>query len=106
MSGGDIAVAHRVGAVRSQKCDRYYDLPGIAILTDQSRAVDERPSAEPVSPPLRQSPRFARREGLRCALEEGLDLVLQRAPIEAGSTRLREELVSFGEPLIGAAGAG
>jgi hypothetical protein len=50
---GDIAVAHNVGAVRSQTCDRYNDLP-----------------------------------------------------LRRGHTRLREEVVSFGEPLIGTAGAG
>lgn len=53
----------------------------VAILTDQFRAVGEQPSTEPVPPPLRQRSRLAHRERARRALEERLDLLLQRACI-------------------------
>src|SRR5215831_10776891 len=56
----------------------------IAIPANQSHAVRERPPTEAATPLLGQPARLAHGQRLRRALEDLLDLLLQRAPVEAG----------------------
>jgi hypothetical protein len=60
-------------------------LSRVAIFADRSCAVRERPPAQVPPPRVGQPARFAHRERFRRTLEKLLDLLLQRAPIEAGA---------------------
>jgi hypothetical protein len=57
----------------------------IAILADQFRAVGQERPVESTNPPLGHPSRLANGEGLRRALQDVLDLLLKRAPVEAGT---------------------